>query len=114
LKFTKEELPWFSGTFLQSVIELKKLIKLFNPIADAIAEYGTIDDIAILEVEAKGPRKITWRNPVWPDLFKARAIAIPSDKVTLLNHDGRRDNTGPRLRDAISTTVGGEILYYVA
>ena len=83
LKFTKEELPWFTGTFLQSVTEIKDLVKLFDPIANTIVKYGTIESIAILEVELKGPRKIGWKNSKWPALFRPRAVPIPSSTITL-------------------------------
>jgi len=90
LKFTKEELPWFTDTFTRSVKGIRDLVKLFDPIANAIAEYGTIESVAMLEVEVNGLRKIGWRHSQWPALFKSRAYPIPSDKVSV--HQDKRDD----------------------
>ena len=74
------------------------MIKLFNPIANAIAEHGTIDGIAMLEVENRGPRKIGWKHSKWPALFSPRATPIPSSKVHALNHEEEQ-----------ATLVGGSL-----
>jgi hypothetical protein len=91
LKFTKDELPWFTDTFIRSVKGLKELVKLFDPIANAIAEYGTIESVAILEVEVKSPKKIGWRHSKWPALFTPRANPIPSDKISI--HEDKQDDS---------------------
>ena len=81
LKFNKDELPWFSSTFCSAVKKIKDFVKLFNHIATKVAEYGTIDDVAMLEIEHTRPRQISWNHSKWPSLFQQRAIPLPSDKV---------------------------------